>query len=550
VNSPLPAPLSATRVGPDGLIEKVRTNLILQSETFDNASWSKITATVTANTTTAPNGTTTADTFDSTGSFAFLSQQPTIASGSLATYSVYIKNIDAPYVNLQVRSTITAGLARFDFTGATLTGSTLTTGISASFTDVGSGWYRCTLTCITSEVNQQFRVQLVSSGHSVFLWGAMAEVGDAMTDYIATTTAAVSVGPVANVPRLDYLGATCGPRLNLEPQRTNLMLNSERIGSWLLLDASATSNTAVSPSGYADADTATATGNAPHFIYQNLAFTSGTAYTLSVFAKANTSDYIQLVLAGQFSATNYANFDLSNGTITASAFVTAKIEDYGNGWYRCSVSATAPSSATNSQIVYLINSPTAPRAQSFNASGESVYLWGGQFEAGAYATSYIPTLGAAVTRLADSASKTGISSLIGQTEGTILLDLVGGSDNVNVAFRASDGTNNNRVQFEWSGSASANYIVSSGGSIQAIIIGIYCSQGTRHKIALAYKQNDFVIYLNGSQVGSDTSGAVPTSLTQIEFSEGAASPYTGTVNQALVFKTRLTNAQLAELTTL
>jgi hypothetical protein len=121
---------------------------------------------------------------------------------------------------------------------------------------------------------------------------------------------------------------------------------------------------------------------------------------------------------------------------------------------------------------------------------------------------------------------------------------------VNVAFRASDGTNNNRVQFEWSGSSSANYIVSSGGSIQAIIIGIYCPQGTRHKIALAYKQNDFVIYLDGSQVGSDTSGAVPTSLTQIEFSEGAASPYTGTVNQALLFKTRLTNAQLAELTTL
>jgi hypothetical protein len=74
--------------------------------------------------------------------------------------------------------------------------------------------------------------------------------------------------------------------------------------------ASISANVAISPSGYADADTATATGNAPHLIYQNLAFTSGTAYTLSVFAKANTSDYIQLVLAGQFSATNYANFDL------------------------------------------------------------------------------------------------------------------------------------------------------------------------------------------------------------------------------------------------
>jgi hypothetical protein len=209
------------------------------------------------------------------------------------------------------------------------------------------------------------------------------------------------------VPRIDFTGAGCA-KLLLEPQISNTLLNSEDLNSWLKLDTSVTVNTTTSPDGTTNADTVTATGagSLSHLIYQNLAFTSGTAYSYSVFAKANTSNFIQIVFAGNLIANSYANFDLSSGTITASAFVTAKIENYGNGWYRCSISGTSAASSTNSQIIYLINSPTASRAQSFVQSGESVYLWGGSFENGSFPTSYIPTTSTAVTRVVESASVT------------------------------------------------------------------------------------------------------------------------------------------------
>jgi len=431
------------------------------------------------------------------------------------------------------------------------------TPIDAQIQSMGNGWYRCSIVVNTADNNCRIYPadadgDLSGTSGNIYIQDAQLETGDIATDYIATTAAAVSVGPVSGLPRLDYLGSSC-PRLLLEPQRTNTMLNSEALNSWLKLDTSATSNTAVSPSGYADADTATATGNAPHLIYQNLAFTSGTAYTLSVFAKANTSDYIQLVLAGQFSATNYANFDLSNGTITASAFVTAKIEDYGNGWYRCSVSATAPSSATNSQIVYLINSPTAPRAQSFNASGESVYLWGGQFEAGAYGTSYIPTLGAAVTRLADAASKTGISSFIGQTEGVLYAEVdVRNLTAAKVPLQVLQDADNRFGLAIINTGSSLRFqgYCRIGGTFTAVIDYDAPLVGGVYKLSLGYAPNDWVLYVNGIQRGTNTTSSVPTTSICDVGSVSGTYILDDRLAQALLFKTRLSNAQLAELTTL
>ena len=184
---------TATRVNSDGLIEGVRTNLLTYSEQFDNAAWVKSNATISANSTTAPNGTATADSFAITSNFGTILQTPTLASGILSTYSVYVKNIDAAVFNLQVRTASTAGLATFNFSGSTLTSSTLTTGITQGFTDEGNGWYRCFVTFITTETNQLCRLQIQDSGDSVYIWGAQLEQSASATEYIPTTTTAVSV---------------------------------------------------------------------------------------------------------------------------------------------------------------------------------------------------------------------------------------------------------------------------------------------------------------------------------------------------------------------
>jgi hypothetical protein len=333
------------------------------------------------------------------------------------------------------------------------------------------------------------------------------------------------------------------------------MRNSEQLNSWLKLDISVTSNSTTSPDGTQNADTITATGagSLSHLIYQNLAFTSGTSYTLSVFAKANTSDYIQLVFAGQLIANSYANFDLSSGTITASAFLTAKIENYGNGWYRCSVSATAGASLTNSQIVYLINSGTASRGQSFVQSGESVYLWGGSFENGSFPTSYIPTTTTAVTRLADAASKTGISSLINDSEGVLYAEISALADDLTYRILSiSDGTTAERIYIQYTNVTNTVAVVIKNGSTTQANMGYALSDETElAKVAIKYKANDFALWVNGFEVGTDASGTTPTGLSELAFDDGGGANYFyGNVQNLMVFPSALTDTELATLTTL
>jgi hypothetical protein len=188
--------------------------------------------------------------------------------------------------------------------------------------------------------------------------------------------------------------------------------------------------------------------------------------------------------------------------------------------------------------------------------------WGAQIEAGAYATSYIPTLGASVTRVADAASKTGISSLIGQTEGTLYAEEfhdasvanLNGYDDTLVA--ATDGTSANMIAiFHYGAGGGANniavFFIRLNNVTQAAIISSSLPTGT-YKMALAYKNNDVVAYINGVQVGTDTSATIPATSVVTLVDPITTNAATKTVRnaQTLLFPTRLTNAQLAELTTL
>jgi hypothetical protein len=171
-----------------------------------------------------------------------------------------------------------------------------------------------------------------------------------------------------------------------------------------------------------------------------------------------------------------------------------------------------------------------------------------QMELGAYATTFIPTTTAAVTRLADDASKTGVSSLIGQTEGTLFVDIIPIDVTTTNAIGINDASTTGRV-IVFTG---ANLIFAQVrvGAVTQFSVNAPASVGVRYKAALAYKGSDFAFYLNGTQIAVSNTGTVPT-CSVISYSAGEGiSPFVGRNNQTALFKTRLTNAQLAEITTI
>jgi hypothetical protein len=166
-----------------------------------------------------------------------------------------------------------------------------------------------------------------------------------------------------------------------------------------------------------------------------------------------------------------------------------------------------------------------------------------QMELGAYATTFIPTTTAAVTRVADAASKTGVSSLIGQTEGTLFLALtIPELINAGGELSLSNGTDVISIQRPTSANNRIRCVVFIGGSFP-VVIDRTITTGGNFKVAFAYKQNDFAMYVDGVQVGTDNSGNVPT-LDRIIFTP----PFIA--GQAALFTRRLTNAELAAITTL
>jgi len=355
-------------------------------------------------------------------------------------------------------------------------------------------------------------------------------------DVVRATTATVVnedglIESVAsNVPRIDYIDSTC-PSVLVEPQRTNLLTYSEDFSnaSWTKSNVTINTNQILSPDNTLTADLLTANTNNAALVRYNT--WSNTIRTASVFAKKGTSNifyFNNLSIAG-----NGVVFDLFNGIIVSqqSGF-TGKIENYNNGWYRCSVTYTTNSTVQTAGFVL----PTI---------NDSIYIWGAQLEEGSYPTSYVPTVASAVTRNADVISKTGISDLIGQTEGTIFLDINLDTRNNFTYLFLNDGNYSNYIGFVFRENSIEFEIVKEDG-LQCSIVLNNTSKG-RFKIAGAYINNDFIFYVNGNLIGTDNLGIIPaTSKIELFYNTSNIMKY----NSVSLYKTRLSNAELATLTTL
>jgi hypothetical protein len=354
-----------------------------------------------------------------------------------------------------------------------------------------------------------------------------------------------------DIPRMDYTGSSTA-RLLIEPQRTNLALFSEQFDNayWGKEEISVTANNSTAPDNTISADKIIpSTTASAHHLSETVI---GAAHSFSIFAKAGGYSTLNILYTVHNA---YATFNLSAGTVTeTNGTATAKIENYGNGWYRCTVTT---SSTTHTEVrIYAINGTTFADRDTAGNGTNGIQLWGAQLEAGAYATSYIPTLGTSVTRVADAASKTGISSLIGQTEGTLFIDF---------QYNQPSGDSNGRLlQVESSAGEATDSIVpliTNGNQFQISISAggafstpVFPSASTvvpfgRQKFAIAYNAGVYTVYRNGSLFASGTGGS-PSSLSVLSLGNAisTARSISNPINQALLFKTRLTNAQLAELT--
>jgi hypothetical protein len=382
----------------------------------------------------------------------------------------------------------------------------------------------------------------------------------------------------ANIPRLDYpLGGGC-PALLVEPSGSNLAFHSETWASgnnWTL-DAvtrvTGSTSAFLAPDGTFTANALSPTSaNVFHGLYSNSStqntYISGTIYTQSAFFKQGTGvagRYVQLTYTGggQFTQNGYANFDLQLGTVavvsgtSADTNRAARIENYGNGWYRCSFTATCNAAGNGIGVLpVLVNASGNTRAQSFaGVTGDILYGWGAQLETGSVATSYIPTTTAAVTRNADVINLSGaVSGCIGQTQGTLYAEFEIRSDTTTRRLlTVSDGDQLNRIILVYSSNALRAQIQSSNISLGNPADGY-------HKVAFAYQQSGvsgtlFASLDGGAVVSGTTAGTFPSVLNTINVGKiedtGTTGQWNARIRSAAIYTSRLTNAELIALSTL
>jgi hypothetical protein len=316
-----------------------------------------------------------------------------------------------------------------------------------------------------------------------------------------------------------------------------------------------TANITTSPDGTQNADKSTIGSTTRYYdvVTNSITTVNGTIYTTSFFAKKGTG--IEAIYFYQGDGGRAAKWNLNNGVYIGyapadgyNAFTSQTSENLGNGWYRFTATYTASSTGGNLTIGISTNTNNSITQISGNGT-DFVYVWGLQYEASSYPTSYIPTTSASATRVADACSKTGISSLIGQTEGVMFADFnfeqkLDTSGSIVILLR---GSSSEAYIYLTSSNVQADFI---SGGIQCSILGSIGAVG-RKKIAFAYKQNDFALYMNGVQIGTDSSGTVG-SLTALTIGSYDSPGYllNSGISQAILFSTRLTNSELASLTTI
>jgi hypothetical protein len=502
-----------------------RTNLVLQSQTFDDAGWTKGGSTVTANATAAPDESITADKLvedTSTGLHRLSQIVAKAASATTYTFTVFAKASERTQLRLALDDVgANSGSATFDLSNGTISTAAAVTGdftnASASITAVGS-WYRLALT-VTSNTVTSIRTQTqiaVSgsisytgvTGSGLFLWGAQLETGSTATAYIPTTTAAVTVV----LPRITNRG------ILVEEARTNILSTSNFLsGPWTAVNCTPVASAVLGPNGSASTEftfTVAAAGSSRVSANTATAFGAQT-WTGSMYLRADAPITAQIRLSS--SAVRVVSTQSVNITTT---------------WQRFTLTATGLVTDVGGASFDVTSNGTADI---------KIYAALAQLELGAFATSPIITTGAAGTRGADVAT---VASIGSYSETTLFAEID--------TFAGTSAADRYAITYGTLGPGLG--IRFSNGNGSAIIPGVGYPWGLARASTVTKLASRFISGNVRGAVDGSLSSQATTTWTQA--GQGAAIGHNGSgisqangyIRRVQVFSTAVTDAQLQALT--
>jgi len=553
-------------------------NLLGFSEAFDNAAWTKTRASIVTGAQANPvNGLFNAQKLmeDTTASNSHaVSQSFTTIVGVPYTFSTYVKaagrNFAAVYFSGPNRG-IYVNLTTGAYAGDLIAAPT-----SYRIDVVGSGWFRVSITATATGTTTNAFIYTANStpdyvytgdGNSgVYIYGAMLSNSASLDPYVPTPGAAPSSTAYYG-PRFDYDPVTLLPRgFLIEEQRVNLVLRSEEFNdaAWGVSGITVTANTAVAPTGATTADTITGNSAAGAVIFPSGlgVSASATSYTASCYVKPGSAAWIVLSL-WQGSGTSGVNvwFNAQTGAVGSNnatagyTFTSASSTAVGNGWYRITVTGTVPAAA----LFWSMRIVDGDNAFVYtNTVGDTMFIWGAQLEAGAFATSYIPTTTSTVTRSADVATITGslFSQWYAQPEGSFLLEYLATSDPTGTYRTQLQARNTGATSYSQIRNANltpttavTNNQVVVGGVTQADLPSASLGAGAVVKTTLAYRTNDFSAVTNGATPVTDTSGSVASDIALLAFNGGTFSAGQTWFRSIRYVPVRAADFQLQQVTT-
>ena len=383
----------------------------------------------------------------------------------------------------------------------------------------------------------------ILSPSATTMYIGIVDTANDSSNYVEIDNISVKEYTIDGLARVDYTDGTAS--LLVEPQRTNLITYSESISNLSSTTngtgtLTITDNYTDSPQGLQNASRVqmsivdTNDTNNYRLINAGSVMITGVTREISFYAKSLTGSNQDVLV--------YWSYDQQIVTLT-------------NDWQRFKISATSG----NSSKVFI---GTRGGSGSYFSGGDAnldFALWGLQVEddgsggGSSYATSYIKTQGSSVTRNKDQYEKTGISDKINSEEGVLFLEMSALADDGTSRCISIFQNGSNFIKFIYSATSNrVDYVAFSGGNVSCNITNVISNTTINTKFALKWKVNDFALWINGTEVGTDSSGDTPLGMDKMNFTDegGSGNKFFGKIKQLQVFKTALSDSELATLTTL